>query len=374
MSKLLIYDASSLADIYDIVSEIACLQENKGQPLWFRGQDINYYDIIPSAFQPKNDHENKWNGYGYSSIQQMEELKYMNFQSKVFHRINSNPNGKTEWLELLQHHLGHTRLMDWSESMRTSLSFSLEAFLDPRDTVELAEKRKSITPTLWVLNPGRLNQKVYEYFMEDQNIFLIKKALKEFYPDPGDDLILEKFSKDMQAELKKYREIYFPYGNQNKMIEIQGIICLCILGNMRKDNMARMQALIRNGEFNPFFYLLLRYYEDSLPVELKDQKRILPPLATLQPYHSERIRSQRGVFVVVPNYILSDAMKQMKQYGKDIRAMNHQDICQDCMYKIRLLRPAHIAEELICAGERMSELYPDIDRYVHVLETNKYYY
>lgn len=46
---------------------------------------------------------------------------------------------------------------------------------------------------------------------------------------------------------------------------------------------------------------------------------------------NERIRSQRGIFVVVPNYILSDAMKQMKQYGKDIRAMNHQDICQDCM-------------------------------------------
>ena len=128
-------------------------------------------------------------------------------------------------------------------------------------------------------------------------------------------------------------------------------------------------------EFNPFYYICLRYYSDAFPADVKDGKYdVLPPLAVLQPYHSERIRAQRGAFTIFPNYTLSQNAKKLYDVAKhDVRKMENQINIQDCLVKINLLNPIKIARSLILSGERRSELYPDVDVYTELIESEKFY-
>ena len=49
---------------------------------------------------------------------------------------------------------------------------------------------------------------------------------------------------------------------------------------------------------NSVYYVLGRIYSDGYILE--DRK--IPPLAVVHPYHSERIKAQKGVFTVFPFY------------------------------------------------------------------------
>lgn len=75
--------------------------------------------------------------------------------------------------------------------------------------------------------------------------------------------------------------------------------------------MAEMKGMLLSGEYNPFFYLCMRYYGDVLPVCINQNgEDNLPPLAVLHQYQRERIRSQRGTFTIFPNYILPKSLNR----------------------------------------------------------------
>ncbi len=98
-------------------------------------------------------------------------------------------------------------------------------------------------------------------------------------------------------------------------------------------------------------------------------------MAIHEPYHSERIRAQRGVFTVFPNYLLNARDTHLaKKYGVDCRTMDSQKDVQSCLHKINLVEPHNIARQLVIGGQRDTELYPDIDKYVNLIETSRYYY
>lgn len=368
------YVVTSLPEFYEVVASIA--KENKkievGCPLWFRGHPYANYNLIPSIMR-KNDISDGLNGnetYGTKNLR--EDYRIQNYKARTFHIIPSKPSMKLEWQALYQHNLGKTRLMDWSESARTALSFALEAFIDPRDLKDLDEHRKNVTPTVWVLNPKQLNEKVYDFFSDKENngraIEMIGKAIESLGMKSKSDSIYRELNKTNS------KSNYFSLDlNLKSDIEIDGILNLGVIDELRNNFSGNLKNMIANYEFNPFFYLCLRYYADALPLEIKDIHNILPPLAILHQYQSERIRAQRGVFTIFPNYNLSPSVQKIKNIGYDCRILENQDYIKECLYEIRILNPRDIARELIFSGERRTELYPENEYYVHTLEADKFF-
>lgn len=367
------YNAHALSDVYDIISNIIFKMEQKegnfnlGQSLWFRGQSYEKYNLIPSLLRSNSS---KTNSKGtYSSLSLMEDYRFQNFSSRVNHLVHTSPESRIEWQELLQHHFGSTRLMDWSESARTALSFALEPYIDSKRDRWKNDVDK-ITPNLWVLNPKKLNLKIYDFLKNDQNNDLIQKAIKEFnYSTKA----LKAEADKIQNDLKENNNIYFQVSeNGESDIAIDGLISICTLDKYRSSLSGNLKKLVESREFNPYFYLLLRFYADSLPVEADPYKNLLPPLAALQPYHSERIRAQRGTFTIFPNYFMNSNAEQMNSINMNILSIEAQKNLSDCFYCIRLCDPITIAEDLICSGERRTELYPDIQTYAELLETRTF--
>lgn len=355
-----IYDIYTLADFYEVLSNNP-FNRKTIQPIWFRGHEYNHYTLAPSIqrfFSPEaNDVET------YSQMTLRESNRYQHFASRATHSMKNDINAKIEWQEVYQHHFGKTRMMDWSESAHTALSFALISYLDTQNDAELVKKRRTATPVVWMLDPHKLNENTYDFFRGNKD--LIRKALN--------DLQLGSFSNQIYNEMNKRnsKKIYFEYSKDSS---IDGILSLSALDAYRTANMSRMNQLVKNLAFNPFYYLSLRYYIDGVPCILNDIKDVLPPLAILQPYHSERIKQQRGVFTVFPNYILKNtAKKYYELYNYDIRIMENQPQLQDCLVKLNIINPIQVARDLAYSGERKSELYPDVDEYVHIIEAEKLY-
>ena len=58
--------------------------------------------------------------------------------------------------------------------------------------------------------------------------------------------------------------------------------------------------------------------------------------------------------------------------GVDRRPMNLHPAARKCLYKIRVTRPARVAEELLEMGERMTSLYPELAIYSEDIEAETY--
>lgn len=357
---------TGLSEYYKTISNIANQSGlTAGCPLWFRGQAYAHYNLIPSIMRKDDKNDNINSNTTYNTENLREDCRLQNYKARVFHLTSDKPSSRLEWQALYQHNKGKTRLMDWSESARTALSFALESFIDPRELKHLIEERKTITPTVWILDPRKLNNKVFEYFGNDRNRDVVAKALQS--------IGLSGKSADLIKEMSCFNH-YFSYNAQTlDDIEIDGIFNLGVIDEQRYTHASELKNMLEKNEFNPFFYLCLKYYVDALPVEVNNMKNMLPPLAILHQYQSERIRAQRGVFTVFPNYDLSDNIKRIKKIGYDCRMLENQQSIRDCLYEIRILNPNEVAKELLFSGERQTELYPENEFYVHTMEANKFF-
>lgn len=363
------YFVSSLGEYYDAISDIVekikKVSNNEREPkLWFRGHKIRKYGLMPTLLRETYQDCNGKKTYG--EMNRMEDYRYQHFKSRVYHEIDTSPELRSEWQEIYQHNRGKTRMLDWSESAKTALSFSVEPYITTRIDKELEDERNISTPCVWVVSPFKLNNEVYKFFQNcDQKLY--KSALA--------DIGLQSKARQIQNEIKNSRGKKIYFSDEKSDVEIDGILGLGILEKYRETMGKRLPYCVENFEFNPFHYMILRFYSDALPIEIKGKKNILPPLAILEPYHTKRIQVQRGVFTVFPNYYINDSLKYLtKKYGIDYRPMDSQKEIQDCMNKINLVNPHKIAKQLINSGQRETELYPDIERYVNLIETKQYYY
>lgn len=369
-----VYNAYTMSDVYKILDDIGQniykkKGETVGRPFWFRGQEKEEFTLLPSLYRER-DNEPNAAGY-YSKFSLAEEYRHQNFAARVNHLTHSQPKSKVEWQEVLQHHFGKTRFMDWSESVETAVNFALEPFLDTKNSMDNEIKRSEITPGIWVLDPYMLNEHVYDFFASSENLEYIERALENLFPQNKDRT---QIAAEMRKELEGNKEIYFNFDNSKVIdVAINGLVCVCVLDEHYHYNAGHLANMIRSKEFNPFFYLLVRYYSDALPVKADLFEELLPPLASVQPYHSERIRTQRGAFTIFPNYYRADNAKPFSGTKMDIIALESQEKIHDCFCNIRLCDPVRIARELIYAGERWPEIYPDIQVYADYLETKKFY-
>lgn len=347
------YSASSVEEYLEVMMFLSrrIRGEQGALPrLWYRGQQRNS-NLNPSLFR---DARTRLNEQGYSKNHLREDYRYQFFRARCNQLVTSSPDSKIEWTELMQHHLVHTRLMDWSESAVTALLFAVEPFLNPNGkNHDILYRRSTITPVVWILDPVTLNDYVYAEFLKRPDF--LRDALPDVTPFHMTDEQRERIADEIFRRLEKKKDAYF-------MKETDcAIISLSVIESDRHAASGRLLQLLENDQFNPFFYLLLRYYNDGLPVPVET----LPPLAVVHPYHSERIQVQRGVFTVTPHY-------RQEVKGVDRRPMNLHPAARKCLYKIRVTRPARVAEELLEMGERMTSLYPELAIYSEDIEAETY--
>lgn len=345
--------AECLEEIYFHINSICqeIILETEEEPLlWFRGHSKASYNLEPSLFR---DVDYKYNdARTYSNNHLREEYRFQSFMARNYDNVDYRmPQFMIEWLEVMQHHFSKTRLMDWSESLTIALEFALESFITPVKDLEVKERNRTAEPVIWILQPDKLNKQVYNSFI-NKDKKLIDNAL--YNVDRKKD-ILEK----VWEELKKdgSRHIYCDINNKEDR-NMNAMISLSSLEMIRNAYRGREMEALDKFEMNPFFFLLLRYYSDGLPAEWGQ----IPPLAIIHPYHSQRIRSQKGVFTVFPHYEPNEIMKKLSEKSniKLSMGMEYMPECMQCLHSIQIMNPQRVADELRITGAKRGNLYPDM--------------
>lgn len=169
----------------------------------------------------------------------------------------------------------------------------------------------------------------------------------------------EELAVDIWKELKGETRTgtYYNMGDEQDK-NMNTIIGLSALEMIRKAYKGHMKEALGTFEMNPFFYLLLRYYSDGVPVPMGK----IPPLAIIHPYHSQRIKIQKGVFTVFPYYIPDSRMERIKEAsgGYPSVGMEYIPQCIPCLHRIQIVNPRRVAKELMQTGARRGNLYPDM--------------
>ena len=260
--------------------------------------------------------------------------------ARNFEKVSAMPESLIEWQEVMQHYLSKTRLMDWSESAIVALGFALEAYINPVEDHETLYRRKNDSPVVWTLNPIGLNNAVYESIQKKDMVY---KALPK---------VKKKLKNQIVDSLQKNKATYFELDNSVNS-GVNGMISLSGVEAMRKYQGAEITENVLTQRFNPFFYLLLRYYSDGVGVKVDE----LPPLAIIHPYHSQRIHEQKGAFTIFPYYI---EKPKPNLYASPF-AMENMGKTNKYLDKIVIMDPVKVAEELKGIGMRRSHLYPEMD-------------
>ncbi|MCL1804238.1 MAG: FRG domain-containing protein [Eubacteriaceae bacterium] len=327
-------DAYDLQSFYIAVQAgIEHINPESNDPIWFRGQEVWNYKLLPSLLRTPPS-------YNHEEAHLAEEIGTQQFAARAYHVIDSKPNTNIEWQEIMQHYEVATRLLDWSENVNVALMFALLPFISDisDDRYKFKRLKKTISPTIWLLNPCKLNETVFEYMNSTSTVFF--DALSEFgeVDLKKQQLLIQRLSstdgKNKYLSLQKNR--------------ISSIVSLSMLENLRSTAADRLYDLLNIDEFNLFYYLILRVYSDGIKLSSP-----MPPIAMMHPYHSNRIAMQHGVFTIFP---FPDTQARVK-------ALDDFSDCHEALCKIRLVNPKEIARQMKNVGNERSNIYPDLFEY-----------
>lgn len=354
---------NSLGEYTDYISKLGQKGENDGSPaiLWFRGISDVGHSLIPSLLREDIFVERRPKGGQYSSLHYAEDIRTQHYIAKNFHYFQKEPSSRVEWLEVMQHHSMKTRVLDWSESSVHSLLFAIEPFLNDEKYSE--SSRMNCVPCVWVLEPGKLNKGIIQYLINElKSGSLIHKLLEELEVDEGErGKIIDSM---MRMKTPSYHET-------RGASHLDYIFNLSAINDEILRDRTRMKYLLMHGDvINPYYYIISRIYSDGYILD----DRNLPPLAVIQPYHSERIKAQKGVFTVFPFYEERDIDKIMRQMGVNPDAMESNALEQSCLHKIIINNPQDVAFHLLTNGMNNSWLYPELPIVSNEIENHKVYY
>lgn len=348
--------ADSLEQVLSQVDIIGnnCRQDDISHAMWFRGHEYTHYNLEPNIFRKAEYHYNDSGRYSNNHLR--ESYRYQHFMARNFDKTDyREPQSAFEWQEIMQHFFSKTRLMDWSESLFVALEFALEAFMIPYKNQEITQKRHKLQPSLWILRPDQLNREVYNALVRD-GFPVIERVLWNMD---------ENTRQCIGEELKNNEKIYFSLTAKEDQ-NFTNIVSLTALEDIRRNYVGWEEKALTGKEMNPFFYLLLRIYADGIPVDYGT----VPPLAIIHPYHSQRIKNQKGVFTIFPHYIPRKQEKELAELklGFSPIAMEYMTSCREYLYEIQLANPCRIASQMRKLGFKSSDLYPDTQRVAQDME------
>lgn len=329
--------------------------------LWFRGVSDMNHSLIPSLFRENvRVDSDKKNGQ-YSPLHYAEDIRVQHYIAKNYHFFDKEPSSRVEWLEVMQHQEMNTRVLDWSESSIHSLLFALEPFLNNRKYKD--QDRMKCVPSVWVLKPGKLNKKiVQELLSRTGKTQLTYSLFKELTDDPD--------------EIKRMIDALIimgddKYNTTNETNHLDYIYNLSAINDEILRDRIRLKQLLLNGDvMNAIYYVIGRIYSDGY---ILDDRKI-PPLAVVHPYHSERIKAQKGVFTVFPFYREEENDEKLRKLGINRDAIDNNLLAQDCLTKIIINNPKDVAHELLDNGMNDSWLYPEMPIVSSEIENHRVYY
>lgn len=351
----------SLGEYTDCIRSIAEEEhDNADSPpiLWFRGLSDVTHSLVPSLFRGGTRVDRVPGGGDYSALHYAEDIRTQHYIAKNYHFLQKEPSSRVEWLEVMQHHRMNTRVMDWSESSIHSLLFAIEPFLDK----DAREKRQDCVPCVWVLEPGKLNKKIFMYLkQESKENGIVDELLSELAKKSWERRRIFKIMERMAEKI---------YNETEETSHIDYIFNLSSINDEILRDRNRIRYLLEHGDvINPFYYILGRIYSDGHI--LKD--RVLPPLAVVHPYHSERIKAQKGVFTVFPFYEEQKMDAVLRKADLNPDAMEHNWMAEDCLHQIVINNVHDVAYELLLNGMNDSWLYPEMPIVSQEIERHKVY-
>lgn len=340
--------------VSNIVDESGKFSETP-EILWFRGVSHVNHSLVPSLFRTNVRAENGFDEY--SELHYAEDIRTQHYIARNFHFFSNVPQSRVEWLEVMQHHGAKTRVLDWSESSIHSLVFALEMFLDNLKFSE--EKRRESVPCVWVLKPQELNRQIICNLSKNKE--LIRNLTDElgFTDDEFDSFWenLKKFGDDALNTTKDTKHMDY-------------VLNLSTINDeMLRERIRLKHLLLTGGIVNAVHYLLARIYSDGYILS----DRTLPPLAVVHPYHSERIKAQKGVFTVYPYYQENEKDGKIRKLGVNPDALENNLMAKSCLCKIVLHRPQKIARQILLNGINGSWLYPEMPIISSEIENHKVY-
>ena len=368
--KIRTYAAGSLREYIECISEVSKLigKEKKDDDiglasppvLWFRGQNKTIYPLLPSLYRNRKRVET---GGGLEMLYE-EEIRVQHYMAKNFHLLQAVPSTKMEWLEVMQHHGIKTRLLDWSESAIHSVLFALESFFDGKAYDD--EYRHQCTPCVWILDPSKLNKLIFQE---------IRNELAAETDQTGCiSGLREELTERLEIDAEEVDKLLLQYSSFEEYMEIGDTHQINYILNLSKisEELLKAEKGLRNfdvngGKINPYYYAIARIYSDGLGLS----ESRLPPLAIVNPYHSERIKAQKGVFTVFPYYREHEGDRTIREMGINPGAMDSNKIARECLFKIDLHSPQEIAYELMAAGINTSWLYPEMPIIANEIENRK---
>lgn len=347
-----------LGSYMNLVSQIAEVNKDRKafmspEILWFRGQSNVSFSLIPSIFRTSSRAEKKYGNY--TNLHYAEDIRTQHYIAKNYHLLSTPPSSRVEWLEVMQHHQVNTRVLDWSESSLHALLFALEPFFDGMKYKE--EARQQCRPCVWVLKPGKVNKNIVSYLSDNRS--LQRKLLADLKIDSSE-------KRKILDSLKRYADMKNDEVNETRHINY--IFNLSSINDEILNDRVRLKELLKEGEvINPYFYLLSRIYSDGFVLD----ERSLPPLCVVHPYHSERIKAQRGVFSVFPFYKEKPEDKILRKHKVNPDAFEHNKLAEDSLYQIIIKNPQEIARQLMLNGMNHSWLYPEMPVVSSEIENRK---
>lgn len=145
---------------------IAALRDTTREGVvWFRGQKCEDWQLLPNIARPT---ENAAEGL---LDQELPAIKRFKQNAGAF--LSRLPQDEWEWIFLMQHHRGLTRLLDWTESPLVALYFALADCEEEKDGA------------VWCLDPIDLNAQVGHRRVNDRDVlaFGVDEVLDNYRPD-----------------------------------------------------------------------------------------------------------------------------------------------------------------------------------------------
>ncbi len=242
---------------------------NAKEPIWFRGESRNSYNLLPSIL--RNFDREKCNDYSSLRAYQQCEFEEFKYRADGAPEIPSGVRFTTsDYIALMQHYSKPTNLLDWSENAFFALYFALENYFE-----NIKDKKYSVS--LYLLQPKRYNHLCLEKYKHT------KKNSVEV-----DNWILNNSIRDLDS--------WIDYSIPNLSTKLnEKRFASYLLGELEFDN-----------KFNQWLKLKPESYDNTR----KNYINCYLPVAVWTSRLNTRIRAQSGCFVAFNLYTLPDICKQ----------------------------------------------------------------